>query len=220
MQTSVGTTTQGFGGTDGAKRRYRCPGHINLSPQEVSYVLPLLKAADGLFKRVEYIHHLPKTLQVAEQEGDVERTQHDAGDCNGPVNFDRCWCHLRTVLVDIAPGIWLWRVSPRRSLKWPGFERALTARAVARLAASLNLEGISHHVLRHTGATVMVAAGVSLRAVQTIGGWSSLRMVERYAHVDDAELVRAVRITQQHTEAATQTVTATIATGGNVDPKR
>jgi hypothetical protein len=28
-------------------------------------------------------------------------------------------------------------------------------------------------------------------------------MVERYAHVDDAELARAVRITHEHTDAAT-----------------
>jgi hypothetical protein len=49
--------------------------------------------------------------------------------------------------------------------------------------------------------------GVSLRAVQTIGGWSTLRMVERYAHVDDAELARAVRVTHTHTEAAIQTAT-------------
>jgi hypothetical protein len=28
--------------------------------------------------------------------------------------------------------------------------------------------------------------------------WSILRMVERYAHVDDAELARAVRITAAH----------------------
>ena len=67
--------------------------------------------------------------------------------------------------------------------------------AFSRLAASLNLRGISHHTLRHTGATVMVKGGVSLRAVQTIGGWSTLRMVERYAHFDDAELARAVRVT-------------------------
>src|SRR5262249_2737047 len=53
--------------------------------------------------------------------------------------------------------------------------------AFARLSASLGLKGISHHTFRHTGATVMVANGVSLRAVQAIGGWSSLRMVERYA---------------------------------------
>ena len=51
----------------------------------------------------------------------------------------------------------------------------------------------------------MVANGVSLRAVQTIGGWSSLRMVERYAHVDDAELARAVRVTHNHTEEAIRT---------------
>ena len=89
--------------------------------------------------------------------------------------------------------------------------------AFARLARRLNLPGISHHVLRHTGASVMVAHGVSLRAVQTIGGWSTLRMVERYAHVDDAELARAVRLTHAHTEAATKTVTAesTAAVGGD-----
>ena len=55
----------------------------------------------------------------------------------------------------------------------------------ARLASTLGLHGVSHHVLRHTGATVMVRNGVSLRAVQTIGGWSSLRMLDRYAHVND-----------------------------------
>ncbi len=69
----------------------------------------------------------------------------------------------------------------------------------------------------------MVANGVSLRAVQTIGGWSSLRMVERYAHVDDAELARAVRVTHNHTEAAirghTKGVTETPAAGGNVRSK-
>ena len=41
-----------------------------------------------------------------------------------------------------------------------------------------------------------------------VGGWSSLRMVERYAHVNDAELARAVRVTHAHAEAATKTPTA------------
>ena len=59
-----------------------------------------------------------------------------------------------------------------------------------------------------TSATVMVANGVTLRAAQTNGGWSTLRMVERYAHVDDAEFARAVRIARTHTEAPTKTVTA------------
>jgi hypothetical protein len=56
------------------------------------------------------------------------------------------------------------------------------------------------------GATVMVRSGVSLRAVQTIG-WSSLRMLERYAHVNDAELPRAVQVTHAHTDAAIQAPT-------------
>lgn len=63
----------------------------------------------------------------------------------------------------------------------------------------------------------------SLRAVQTIGGWSSLRMVERYAHVDDAELARAVRVTRNHTEEAirggTKRGTGIHAAGGNSDRK-
>jgi integrase len=79
----------------------------------------------------------------------------------------------------------------------------------ARLATALGMSGVSHHVLRHTGATVMVSSGVSLRAVQTIGGWSSLRMLERYAHVSDAELARAVQVTHAHTDAAIQAPTKT-----------
>jgi hypothetical protein len=41
-------------------------GHINLSPQAVSDGLPLVKAVNGLFKGVEFIDQLPKTLQVAQ----------------------------------------------------------------------------------------------------------------------------------------------------------
>jgi integrase len=102
-------------------------------------------------------------------------------------------------------------------------QAAAVSVAIARLVRALGLTGISHHTLRHTGATVMVANGVSLRAVQTIGGWSSLRMVERYAHVDDAELARAVRVTHNYTERATsgttKGTTQARATAGETDPK-
>lgn len=74
--------------------------------------------------------------------------------------------------------------------------------AFCRLAKRLALHGVSHHTLRHTDASVMVSNGVSLRAVQTIGGWSTLRMVERYAHVNDSELMRAVRTTREHVVAS------------------
>jgi hypothetical protein len=39
-------------------------------------------------------------------------------------------------------------------------------------------------------------------------------MVERYAHVDDAELARAVRVTHNHTEASiAKTITAAKTSG-------
>lgn len=44
----------------------------------------------------------------------------------------------------------------------------------------------------------MIRDGASLRAVQVIGGWTSLRMVERYAHVTDEELHRAVKLAGLH----------------------
>jgi hypothetical protein len=42
---------------------------------------------------------------------------------------------------------------------------------------------------------------------------------ERYAHVDDAELARAVRITHAHTEAATKTATTESSAEKNLDAK-
>jgi integrase len=94
-----------------------------------------------------------------------------------------------------------------------------TSVAFTRALRGLNLKGISHHTFRHTGATVMVANSVSLRAVQTIGGWSSLRMVERYAHVTDEEIIRGVRLAYSHTEGGTKGITEARAAVGNSDGK-
>lgn len=57
--------------------------------------------------------------------------------------------------------------------------------------------GITFHALRHTGASRMVAAGVDLRTVQEIGGWSSLRQLARYSHPTDAAKRRAVESVSQ-----------------------
>ncbi len=54
----------------------------------------------------------------------------------------------------------------------------------------------------------MVAAGISLRVVQDIGGWSTLRMLERYAHPSGAEMARAVRVLAAYT-TGTKTGTET-----------
>ena len=80
--------------------------------------------------------------------------------------------------------------------------------AFGRLMRSIGLDGVTHHVLRHTGASAMVAAGISLRVVQDIGGWSTLRMLERYTHPSGAEMSRAVRVLTQYTTTGTKTGTA------------
>jgi integrase len=71
--------------------------------------------------------------------------------------------------------------------------------AFARWMTLLKLSGVSHHTCRHTGASNMLRDGASPRAVQLIGGWTSLRMVERYCHVTDDELHKAVSLASTHT---------------------
>lgn len=52
--------------------------------------------------------------------------------------------------------------------------------------------GLTFHALRHTGATRMLEAGVDLRTVQELGGWSSLRQLTRYTHPSEAAKKAAV----------------------------
>ncbi len=54
------------------------------------------------------------------------------------------------------------------------------------------LKGVSPHVLRHTFASRLVMAGVDLRTVQELGGWSSLDLVQRYAHLNPGHKAEAV----------------------------
>ena len=48
------------------------------------------------------------------------------------------------------------------------------------------------HILRHTCASRLVAAGVSLYVVKEWLGHSSIKTTERYAHLDDSALVKAL----------------------------
>ena len=93
-------------------------------------------------------------------------------------------------------------------------KRTAITHAFRRTMKRLGIKGASHHTLRHTGASVMLAEGASIRAVQEIGGWTSLRMLERYTHPTDAEKRRAVEISSRLTRVGTKTGTA--ATGGQV----
>lgn len=54
--------------------------------------------------------------------------------------------------------------------------------------------GLTFHALRHTGATRLVERGVSLRIIQELGGWASMRQLERYAHPGEAAKKAAVEL--------------------------
>jgi integrase len=67
-----------------------------------------------------------------------------------------------------------------------------TLRAAGREDEAARLDGVTWHALRHTFASRLVAAGVDLRTVQELGGWKTLSMVQRYAHLSPGHLVAAV----------------------------
>jgi len=54
--------------------------------------------------------------------------------------------------------------------------------------------GISFHVLRHTGASRMLAAGVDVKTVMEIGGWKNLHVMNRYLHPTDRAKREAVEL--------------------------
>ena len=54
------------------------------------------------------------------------------------------------------------------------------------------LTDVTPHTLRHTFATRLIENGVDLRTVQELGGWSQLKMLERYGHVSQARKAEAV----------------------------
>lgn len=54
------------------------------------------------------------------------------------------------------------------------------------------LSDVTPHTLRHTFATRLIENGVDLRTVQELGGWSQLRMLERYGHVSASRKIEAV----------------------------
>ena len=54
------------------------------------------------------------------------------------------------------------------------------------------LTDVTPHTLRHTFATRLIENGVDLRTVQELGGWSQIKMLERYGHVSPSRKAEAV----------------------------
>jgi site-specific recombinase XerD len=75
------------------------------------------------------------------------------------------------------------------------FDRSVKAAQAALRDAGKDaslLEGYTWHCNRHTFASRLVMAGVDLLSVQRLGGWRTLSMVQRYAHLAPDHLRAAV----------------------------
>ncbi|NDY56086.1 tyrosine-type recombinase/integrase [Desulfovibrio sulfodismutans] len=53
-------------------------------------------------------------------------------------------------------------------------------------------ERIVFHSLRHSAASLILAAGVDIRTIMALFGWSTMAMLTRYAHPGDEAKARAV----------------------------
>lgn len=80
--------------------------------------------------------------------------------------------------------------SDTRDYKLPGGNPLRAAHRTA--CKRIGLAGFTIHDLRHNWASNMVMAGVDLPTIQRLGGWASLRMVERYAAVSTEHMAEAV----------------------------
>jgi integrase len=97
------------------------------------------------------------------------------------------WAPEGETYVFAAPG----ESPPRQAGKW--FYRAVKA-ARNRLGKeghtddAQRLDGFTWHCLRHTFASRLAMAGVDLLVIKELGGWKTLSMVSRYAHLAPGRL--------------------------------
>lgn len=102
-----------------------------------------------------------------------------------------------------------YRTVSREFVRAVGVARA-SLQASGQEGEAARVDGVTWHALRHTFASRLVAAGVDLRSVQELGGWRTLSMVQRYAHLSPGHLVAAVeKIVPAPTEVILGTTSAT-----------
>jgi integrase len=84
---------------------------------------------------------------------------------------------------------------PRRS-EWvfarPNGKPYTAVRGFRTACQKAGLIDVTPHTLRHTFATRLIENGEDLRTVQELGGWSNLKMLERYGHVKASRKAEAV----------------------------
>lgn len=67
------------------------------------------------------------------------------------------------------------------------------------------LTDVTVHTTRHTFATRLVENGVDLRTVQELGGWATLSLIQRYAHVSPGRKAEAVEGLVRHSTTLSTT---------------
>lgn len=86
---------------------------------------------------------------------------------------------------------------PQAGYLFPGRNGGYITRQACDLALrkacdQLGLRGFSTHSNRRTWATRLDQAGVRLKTIQELGGWSSMAALQRYLEVSDEEKVEAI----------------------------
>jgi site-specific recombinase XerD len=77
---------------------------------------------------------------------------------------------------------------------------------------AVGLDDVSHHTMRHAGVTLMLGHGINPRVIQFLAGRTSRRTLDRYGHVRDTEIRRAVTSNAAHVADAIKMAAASVAT--------
>lgn len=89
----------------------------------------------------------------------------------------------------------------------------LGARAFRKARVRAGLHNLRWHDLRHTFASWVASSGASDRVLQALGGWTSPKMVARYAHLKPSDLRQYVDF------ASTFSVTGGTSSSAEVEEK-
>ncbi len=78
--------------------------------------------------------------------------------------------------------------------------------AFARAARTAGIQDLHLHDLRHTWASRMAMAGVDLLTIKELGGWKTIQMVQRYAHLSPdhkRQAIERLQVAATYTELLT-----------------
>lgn len=140
----------------------------------------------------------------------VRRSIDDAGNVGSPKSGKRREIPLSeratTALQSIAGerGLWVWLYAGTHATRSQIEHRLATA------CTRAGVRVVTPHVLRHTFASRLVRAGVSLRVVQVLLGHASITKTERYSHLAESDTSHAICKLNGNLTATPETTTAKV----------